>query len=242
MYPKISVIIPAYNEEKLIGKCIKALQKQTLPHDQYEIIVVDNNSSDKTYEIAKSYGISVYKYSEMQRVSATRQFGVSRAKGEILAFMDADSFAASDWLASIVTHFEKSPSLMAVCGVALPKGGAVHIRFGFFTYNQLLRVSQLFGTVLAWGFNLAIRKEAFDKIGGYNLALSTYDDAEIALRVQRVFGKKSIYYSQSLKVYTSTRKHDNFKILSAYVFDNIKNYVNVVVLKKATTTEIRNVR
>lgn len=242
MQPKISVIIPAYNEEKLIGKCIEALQKQTLPHDQYEIIVVDNNSSDKTYEIAKKYGVSVYKYDKMQRVSATRQFGVSHAKGNILAFMDADSFAATDWLVSILAYFEKDPSLMAICGVALPKGGAAPIRLGFYAYNQLLRISQRFGTVLAWGFNLAIRKEAFDKIGGYNLDLSTYDDAEIALRVQRAFGNKSIYYSQKLKVYTSTRKHDNVKILLQYMFDNTKNYVNVVLLKKSATAEIRNIR
>jgi len=242
MQPKISVIIPAYNEEKLIGRSIEALQKQTLPSDQYEIIVIDNNSTDNTYAIAKNYKVSVYLYKEIQRVAAARQFGASKAKAPILAFMDADSVADNDWLEAIVTHFAKNKSLMAVCGVALPNGGAMHVKMGFYSYNQFLRINQLFGIVLAWGFNFAIRKSAFDRIGGYNLALSSYDDAEIALRVKRNFGKKSIYYSQKLRVYTSTRKHDNLKILAIYVADNVKNFVNVVIFKRSRVTEIRNVR
>lgn len=242
MQPRISVIIPAYNEEKLIGKCIQALKEQTLPQNQYEIIVVDNNSTDKTSKIVKSYGAAVYTYKKMQRVAAARQFGSSIAKGKILAFMDADSFAAKDWLETILTYFDRKKTLIAICGVALPEDGKWYIRAGFFIYNYLSQLNQIFGTVLPWGFNFAIRKSAFERIGGYNLRLTSYDDAEIGLRLKQTFGKRSIYYSQNLKVYTSTRKHDDVKILYNYIMDNVMNYINVVLLKKAKAAAIRNIR
>jgi len=55
MNPKISVIVPTYNEEKFIGKCLKALNTQTLPRDEYEIIVSDSSSTDRTVKIAKKF-------------------------------------------------------------------------------------------------------------------------------------------------------------------------------------------
>lgn len=242
MKPKISVIIPAYNEEKLLGKCIEALQHQTLPKKDYEIIVVDNNSKDTTFAVAKNYGVTVLSYKKMQRVAGARQHGASYAQGDILAFMDADSFAKENWLEEIVKHFEKDKLLVAVCGVALPKTNAHHIRFGFSIFNQFSRLNQFLGMVLPWGFNFAIRKSAFDQIGGYNLELKTYDDAEMGMRIKRVFGRKSIYYSQKLHVYTSTRKQESLKIWSIYMIDTVRNFTNVVILKRTNTAEIRNIR
>lgn len=242
MRPKISVIIPAYNEEKLIGKCLKALQNQSLPRNHYEIIVVDNNSTDRTKEIVKKYGISIYTYTKMQRVAAARQFGASLAKAPILAFMDADSFADKKWLETIECYFKEKSFLMAVCGVVWPLSDVWYIKFGFAAFNFFSQANQFFGMVLPWGSNFAIRKEAFDTIGGYNLALKTYDDAEIGIRVKKTFGKKSIYYSQKMIVYTSTRKQESLRILLVHIVDTIKNYINIVIFKTTKSAEIRNIR
>lgn len=241
MNPTISVIIPAYNEEKLIGKCIEALLKQTYPKEKYEIIVVDNNSSDKTLEVAKKYDVRAFEYTKMNRVSAVRQFGASHARGNILAFMDADSFADPTWLKTI-ERLLQNESYKAVCGVALPHKASLPLKLAFEGFNQVTRLNQLFGTVLPWGFNFAIKKSAFDHIGGYNTALKTYDDAEMGLRLKKYYGKQSIYYSQDLKVYTSTRKQEDVGAFVGYMRDTIRNYVNVVILKRANTAEIKNIR
>ena len=70
---KISVVIAAFNEERLIGKCIEAVKNQTLSKEEYEILVVDNNSTDKTAEIAKKLGATVISYSQKQGFSAAKQ-------------------------------------------------------------------------------------------------------------------------------------------------------------------------
>jgi len=242
MKPQISIIIPAYNEEKLIGKCIEALQIQTVPRNHYEIIVIDNNSKDNTVKIAKKYGVSVYVYSKMQRVSAVRQYGASLAKAPLLGFVDADSFVDKNWISSVLSHFSEKESLLVVCGVVFAESTRWYIKSAFSLFNVLSQFNQLFGMVLPWGSNFAIRKSTFDSIGGFNLALKTYDDAEIGIRLKKIFGKKSIYYSQKLIVYTSARKHEDFKIFLTYCKDTIINYTNVVILKKANTAEIRNIR
>ncbi len=242
MKPLISVIIPAYNEEKLIGKCLDALDKQTFPKDKYEVIVVDNNSTDDTSKIAKNHGVILLEYKKMNRVGAVRQYGASQSKGSVLAFMDADSLPDPSWLSSIDRLLVREKNVVAVCGVALPLNDPFFIGLGFHIYNQLSRINQIFGVVLPWGCNFAIKKYAFDKIGGYNLSFDTYDDAEMGLKIKKRFGRKSIIYSQELKVYTSTRKHENSKIFGLYVLDNVKNYLNVVVLKREKTVKIRNIR
>src|SRR3989344_5752786 len=98
---KISVIIPAFNEEKLLGECLESLQKQTLAKDEYEVIVIDNGSTDKTSAIAKSMGVSVYYYIKERGPGAARAFGVTKAKGSILAFTDADTTVTPTWLETI---------------------------------------------------------------------------------------------------------------------------------------------
>src|SRR3989344_3366601 len=99
MHYFISVVIPAYNEEKLIGRCVDSLQKQDYPKENYEIIVVDHRSNDKTSEIARLHGANVLRFTEDNAtIGATRQFGSENAKGEIFAYVDADSVPESDWL------------------------------------------------------------------------------------------------------------------------------------------------
>lgn len=241
MKTQIAVVVSAYNEEKLIGKCLKALQNQTFPKQNYEILVVDNNSTDKTAKIAQEAGVKVLTYKEKNIVAAVRNYGAAHVDSPIIAFMDGDSVAEPDWLQSI-HDLMQNKKIVAVTGVALPMNGKLLLKFLFESYNQLLRLSQLTGTVLPWGFNLAIKKTAFDQIQGYNTNFPSYEDAEIGIRLQKKFGKKSIIYSQKLKVHTSTRKHQNPKNFYLYFTDNLKNYINVVLLKKTTVRQIRYVR
>jgi len=95
--PSISIIIPTKNEEKNIGGCLESIKRQTYPEGKIEIIVVDNNSTDKTKEIAKKYTNRVYNLPDLERMKkisnfrgAQLNFGVKKSRGEIIFFPDAD--------------------------------------------------------------------------------------------------------------------------------------------------------
>lgn len=241
MKPKISVVIPAFNEEKLLPFCLQSLLNQNYPRDCYEIIVVDNDSTDKTSQIAKSSGVAVYKYTDIKKCGAARQFGATKANGQIIAFTDADCKAPADWLSTIDTLF-KDPNLICVGGKILPDKNNFFL-FCIYTFYDIFHLlNQFFHKTILWGLNFAVRKNAFDRVGGFNATLASSEDWDLAIRLQKKFGRKSIYYAKNLRVYSSTRKQDNISIFTQYAWDGIRNYVNVVILGNAHSSDIMNVR
>jgi len=105
----ISVIIPAYNEQEYISQCLKSLVSQDYPKNKYEIIVVDNNSKDKTQEIATEFRVKVINQ-KSGPVGAVRNAGARQALGELLAFIDADCVAPTDWLSKGADLLKKKDS------------------------------------------------------------------------------------------------------------------------------------
>src|SRR5437764_1091468 len=112
--PKISVVIPAFNEEAYIGKCLDAIQRQTF--QDFEIIVVDNNCTDKTAEIAKKYNAQVVQETT-QGLTYAREKGFSVARSEIIARTDADSTPDPTWLQIIYDTFTNNPDVVAITGM-----------------------------------------------------------------------------------------------------------------------------
>ncbi|MCI0395412.1 MAG: sugar transferase [Chloroflexi bacterium] len=100
----ISVVIPAHNAARTIGDCVQAICRQTLGSDQYEIIVVDDGSSDETARLAAAAGATVIRQAR-SRPAAARNTGIQAARGEIVCFTDADCFPRPDWLVEIATPF-----------------------------------------------------------------------------------------------------------------------------------------
>lgn len=236
MNPKISVVIPAYNEEKYISKPLESLKKQNYPRDSYEIIVVDHASSDATGQIAKELGAIVVRKEDKKGVGDARQHGFEAAKGEIIASTDADTELPENWL-SVIDEKLKNPDIICVGGKAVPSEGNFIIFFLFRIYHQFLLVNQFFGKTLPWGFNFAVRKEAFEKIGGFNIELRTSEDWDLALRLQSQFGKKAVVYDSDLVAYTSTRKQNNTLVFLRYLWSGLKNYLFVVILGKVSKSE-----
>lgn len=230
---KISVVIPAFNEEQLIGKCIEAVKNQTFPKEEYEILVIDNNSTDKTAEIAKKLGVTVIPYSQKQGFSATKQFGTKMAKGEIIAYTDADSIPDTNWLETI-EELMRNKNLVCVGGTVLPTEDTL-VNFPFVIYDLFFRINQLFGISFIWSPNMAVRKDAFTQIGGFNTALKTSDDWEFIARIQKKFGIRSTLYTNILHVKTSPRKQKKLSAIIPYGFIGIVNYMSIFILRKSKT-------
>ena len=111
---RFSVVVPAYNEAAYLGRALESLQHQDYD-GTYEIIVVDNNSTDDTAAIAAGYGVRVVR-ERQQGVCAARQRGVDCASGEIIISTDADTTQPRDWLRTIDARFAASDRTVAVAG------------------------------------------------------------------------------------------------------------------------------
>lgn len=238
MFHFISVVIPAYNEEKLIGRCVDSLQKQDYPRENFKIIVVDHRSTDKTSEVAKEHGAKVLRYTEDNAtIGATRQYGSKHAIGEIFAYVDADSVPAVDWLSRINYHMQDE-KIVCVGGIAILDTKKKSALFMITFYNYFLLLNQFFGKTLPWGFNLAVRKNALKEINGFDKSLKTSEDWDLALRLAKKFGRKSVMYCQDVKVTTSARRYEQTSALIPYLIYGTKNYINVALLGKSSATSV----
>jgi len=110
--PSVSIIVPVYNAENDIAKLIESLLAQDYPKELFEILIVDNNSSDRTKEIIKQYPVKLLEEKEIQSSYAARNIGIKNAKNEILAFTDSDCIADPQWIRKgIKTLVSKSADL-----------------------------------------------------------------------------------------------------------------------------------
>ena len=131
----ISVIVPTFNEEEGVEACLKSLCDQTLPRDQYEIIVVDGNSKDKTREIAEKYADKVF-IQTSKKVGGARNDGAMAAKYDILATTDADCFLPRDWLEKILADFAKYPDASTIYGIVYPLEPGIKHKLSLLGYNK----------------------------------------------------------------------------------------------------------
>lgn len=148
--PIISVIIPAYNEQDFLARCLKSLQQQK-DAPIYEVIVVDNNSTDNTAQIAKSYKAKVIK-EPIKGVMHARQAGLQVAKGEIIVTTDADCFYKPYWLSNIYKTYQSNPNIIGLAGhyyfykgalwaSIMPQMGALLVWLIYKASNQIIYVS-----------------------------------------------------------------------------------------------------
>lgn len=232
--PLISVVIAAYNEEKIIKRCVDAISSQTMPREYYEILVVDNNSTDDTAEIARKAGARVITYKELQGASASKQYGSYHAAADIIAYTDADSVPGQDWLENLYTYMQHD-HLMCVGGTILSLEKNPFTNFMFIFYDYFALLNQLFGISLIWGPNFAVRKEAFLGVKGFDLSLKTSDDWEFVMRIQKKYGIRSTKYTNAFSVKTSSRKQEKLSSLLPYIGIGIINYVSIFLLRKSVT-------
>ncbi len=224
--PLISVVVAAYNEEEYLPRCLTAVTSQNFPKEEYEIVVVDNNSTDKTAEIAKSFGARVIREEKQGNTYAISR-GMNEAKGEIIANTDADTVVAPDWLNRIKEIFN-DPKVVAATGTANMDTGNRFFNWlsGDF-YEGFLKFNFLLGKTHITGFNMVVRKSAFEKIGGINEKFTMSSDVDLGLRMGKV-GK--VVLSSKLKATTSVRRWESSPLSTLFAY--FKSYIYVVWLRK----------
>lgn len=199
--PKYSIIIPAYNEAHYIADTITSLQSQDYPGN-YEIIVVDNNSSDQTHTIAKRLGVVVTK-EKHPGVCWARQKGLELAKGEIIVSADADTYYKPDWLTKIDRQFAKNPKAVGVVGGCIYANGplwtAAYVRILFGTSWLVYKLTGR--TYYASATNLAFKRSSFE---AYDTSLTQGGDELDVLSKLRKKGRVIFYYKNP--AYTSPRR------------------------------------
>jgi len=197
----ISVIIPTYNEEENIERCLLHLTHQTIPRGEYEIIVVDGGSRDATTEIAKRYADRVMEQ-KSKGVGGARNDGIMVAKGDIIATTDADAVVPNFWLERIKGYIE-SGGAVGVCGPNYPVEKKIKaiLLYGFI--KAFHTAFYKMGITGMPGNNTAFRKDVFFDVGMYNTELPYLDDIEFGLRLKT---RGKVVYDPSLIVWVSARR------------------------------------
>lgn len=228
---KISVIIPAWNEEKHIASAIRALKLQNYPRKDFEIIVVDNNSTDHTIKKAHDAGADKVVKEHEQGTNMARNKGVEVAEGNILCFIDADCVPPHNWLSHIENNL-KNPRYAATGG-GYDYGFKGLLRKANLFYTGILfknvpRIIQFIfrkkdGVIIAGNF--AIKKKTFIDIGKFPPIPFFGDDTAIAIEIVRKSGE--IFFDPSLIVQTSPRRLKNqglLKMAIIYAYHHFKIY------------------
>lgn len=188
---KLSLIIPVYNEERHIKACLDAIASQSVMPD--EVLVIDNNCTDRTIEIAEKYDfVRVIKEIRQGRGYA-RTAGFNNANGEILGRIDADSRIHKDWVYQVKESFNKDESIAGVTGLGytsfIPYINSLKSKIFSRSYYWFAHAG--FNTVTMWGANMAISKKAWEAVKE-NVCLDdklVHEDQDVSLWIAANGGK-----------------------------------------------------
>lgn len=197
--PKISIIIPALNEEKTLPTLLESIKDQEFT--DYEVIIADAGSTDKTLAIAKDYGARVIK-GGMPAVG--RNAGAKEARSKWLLFLDADVFLSGKFLKLMIDEAEEREADAASCA-AVPLSDKIVDQMMHEVANAYIQMTQYFYPH-AGGFCILIKKSLHTKIGGYNESLKLAEDHEYISRAKKL-GKFKIL--KRPKIYVSVRRFES---------------------------------
>ena len=206
---KVSFVIPAYNEEDYIGHCLDAVFRNINGRKDIEVIVVDNNSTDRTTEVAARYKGVRLLHEMRPGANAARRRGFDEAKGDLVALPDADTMPPQGWLSGAEAEFAKDPKLVCVSGpftyYDLPKFFRFMTRIFYGGGFVLYLIGSLFRkTTIIQGGNYVARRDAIAKVNGLDPSISFYgDDTDLALKLNKV-GK--LKFSLKMKTLASGRR------------------------------------
>ena len=205
---KISVIIPTLNEERFLPLTLENLRRQTIK--DFELIVKDGLSKDRTVEIAEQYGAKVFSKNDSSLGEARNQ-GAKSAGGDILVFLDADTLLASDALGKLAEDFLRYDAVMVFPKYSLReqealiegKRGSIE-KFLVKLWVTFEDSFRKYADVYAGGMCMACDAKAFKRIGGFNENLKVCEDVEISYRFRKI---GPVIADHNIVAYPSARRY-----------------------------------
>ena len=226
---KLSVIVPAHNEEKLLPETLRRIKAaMSYCASVSELIVVDNLSTDSTARIAAEAGAKIID-EQMRNIGAVRNAGAAAAVGDVLVFIDADTLVPE-------TLFSK---LVEVLGDANCLGGSVAVRYGRFErwwMNQYAKGWAFWGNVfnMRQGAAQFCRRDAFEATGGYDETVYLGEDIEFYWKLEKYARETGghVKFIDEPKVTTSTRRFDKMSVFKTLV---LTHPVYILINRKRAT-------
>ncbi len=224
--PLFSLVIPARNEEKMLSHCIAAIKNQSGDFS-YEIIVVNNGSTDQTESVAKELGVKVIN-EKRPGVGQARKIGTEQARGKYVMHVDADTRLPKNYFSEVSKRFQKNPHLKII-------GGQMYYYDAPWWINLIRPVFHwsfyFLARILSWGrvgpmgHNMTFTKETYDKTNGFDGTLCYGEDMDICRKISK-FGEVKL--DMSLKCLVSSRRFVPHKSLWTYV----ANFFHMLIFKK----------
>lgn len=213
----VSVIVPAYNAQATIDQTLKALTEQDYS-GIYEIIAVDDGSTDQTSQIIRSYSKVKYIHQANAGPAAARNRGAKEAQGQVLAFTDSDCVPHKDWLSKLTQGFGENniAVVMGSYGIANshnPLAVCVYKEILFRHENLLSSFPKVFGS-----YNFCIRKEVFDQVGGFNASYRQASGEDNDLSYKVISAGWRIYFERKALV-----NHYHTQALSRYLKEQFRH-------------------
>lgn len=242
---KLSIVIPAYNEENYLAPCLEAVRLAVKSAGkEVEIIVVNNASTDRTKEVALTYPEIRVVDEARKGITWARQAGYLASSGDLIANIDADTRMPTEWIAKVFSYFERDSKIVALSGPYIYYDysdfknflGQIYYHIGY-SFNWLTTPFHL-GAMIQGG-NFVLRRQALEKIGGFDTKIDFYgEDTDVAVRIRK-FGK--VVFSFRLPMYSSARRLKEegfFTMARRYSF----NYFYYLIFKKPYTKKSIDIR
>lgn len=209
--PLVSFVIPVLNGEKYIGRCLEAIQRQQFTGGEYEVIVLDNGSTDRTLKIIRELGFSCETVPKLH-VGALRNYGVLKSQGTYIAFIDSDVEILSGWIINGLAAFEENGVVAAGCFPMVPPN-STWVQKAWDLHQRGRHLSASMKTI-KWlpSMNLIVKRSDFLGIKGFNEELQTAEDVDLCYRLRERgeilwhSGMKAIHWGEAPDLQTFWRK------------------------------------
>lgn len=241
---KISFVIPAYNEEVHIGPCVESILREIRTNNlalgqDAEVVVVNNASTDRTADIAAGYdGVTVLN-EPIKGLVMARRAGFVVTTGQLVANIDSDTRMPVGWLATTLSAFAKNDKLVALSGPFFYYDLSMFERALVKLFYAVGYLVHLLGGAMLQGGNFVIRRDAWERAGGFDTSIAFYgEDTDVARRLAK---QGTVTWTWRLPIETSGRRLRGEGVVSTG-FTYALNFVWTTLTGKPYTQSYRDIR
>ncbi|RMH08937.1 MAG: glycosyltransferase [Nitrospirae bacterium] len=223
----VSFVVPVFNDQANIGRCLQSIRRQEMPWKIAELIVLDNGSTDGTHAVLSEMEIA-FQVIERVHVSALRNHGARMAQGELLAFVDSDVELLPGWIEACLSAFRDPTVVAAGCFPRVPPQ-ATWVQRTWDLHQRRRQPKQPESVAWLPSMNLVVRRDAFWAVGGFNEQLETAEDVDLCYRLSTMGtilcqpGMQAIHWGEASNLRVFWKKEvwrglGNFQGLRAHGF------------------------